>query len=313
MTWTTILYHPTVADRFAAALKEAGHTDPVVIARNREELIELLPQAQVAFTWGIPPGVLAEHGQHLLWLQNMGAGIDSLLAEPLPPNLIITRVIDHFGPMMSEYVMAMLLAHTQRFRQAWQQQQDQVWKQYRTGTWEGKRLGIAGIGEIGQVTARYAKAFGMEVWGLARTPGARPHIDRVFTTDERLAFCAGLDALVLILPLTPETRGLFGAAEFAALPRGAYFINVGRGAVTDEQALIAALQSGHLSGAALDVFEQEPLPPGHPFWTMPNVTVTPHVSGITRPEGACRQFRENYKRLQAGKPLLGVVDLDRGY
>lgn len=313
MSWTTLLYNPVTADRYAAALAATGHTDPVLVARNEAELIEQLPKAQVAFTWSLPRGVLAKHGQHLIWLQNMGAGIDKLLSDTLPPNLIITRVIDHFGPMMSEYVMAMLLAQTQRFRQAWQQQQEQVWKQYRTGTWEGKRLGIAGIGEIGLVTARYAKAFGMEVRGLARTPGDRPNIDRVFTTEQRLEFCAGLDALVLILPLTPETRGLFGAAEFAALPKGAYFINVGRGAVADEQALIAALQSGHLSGAALDVFAEEPLPPGHPFWTLPNVTVTPHVSGITRPEGACRQFRENYLRLQAGKPLLGVVDRNRGY
>lgn len=313
MTWTTLLYQPKVADRYLAALREAGHTDPVLVATNEDELREHLPHAQVALTWGVPPGVLAEHGQHLIWLQNTGAGVDSLLLQPLPPNLIITRVIDHFGPMMSEYVIGMLLAHTQRFRRAWQQQHDRVWKQFRTGTWEGKRIGIAGIGEIGLVTAARAKAFGMEVWGLARTPGPRPNVDRVFTTEERLEFCRGLDALVIIMPLTPATRGLFGAAEFAALPEGAYFINVGRGAVADEQALIAALQSGHLSGAALDVFAQEPLPADHPFWTMPNVVVTPHVSGITQPEGACRQFRENYLRLQAGKPLLGLVDRERGY
>jgi glyoxylate/hydroxypyruvate reductase A len=177
------------------------------------------------------------------------------------------------------------------------------------GTLRGKRLGVAGAGSIGAEVARRGKVFGMEVWALARTARPLADVDRVFTQAEAAEFTAGVDFLVSSLPLTAETVGLI---DPLALKEGALLVNIGRGATIDEQRLLEAARSGRIH-AVLDVFAQEPLPAEHPFWSTPGITVTPHVSGPSVPEEVAEYFAANLRRYEAGQPLVGLVDRQRGY
>lgn len=153
----------------------------------------------------------------------------------------------------------------------------------------------------------------MRVVGLSRSGAPHPLAETVYPADQAEAFCAQCDVVVLVLPHTPATAGLFGARALAALPKGAILVNIGRGAVLDEAALLAALDTGRLRHAVLDVFATEPLPADHPLWRHPRVTITPHVSGPSLPEDVVEAFMANYRRYAAGEPLVGVVDRNRGH
>ncbi|HLO02083.1 MAG TPA: NAD(P)-dependent oxidoreductase, partial [Symbiobacteriaceae bacterium] len=177
-----------------------------------------------------------------------------------------------------------------------------------------KRLGVAGIGSIGQGVARRAAALGLHVVGLGRRGRADGSLFKAtYTPDRLLEFCRGLDFLAITLPLTPETEGLFGAEALAALNPGALVLNAGRGRVVQEEALLGALRGGHLGGAVLDVFATEPLPPTHPLWREPGVTITPHIAGPSVPVEVADYFMQNYARFTGGAPLTGEIDRTRGY
>lgn len=182
-------------------------------------------------------------------------------------------------------------------------------------TLRGKTLGIFGLGAIGERVAAIAAPFGLRVIGLERTPRPVAGVSEVFGPEQLPAFLAQSELLVNILPLTAATRGWIGARELAQLPRGAFFVNVGRGATVDTDALVEALRSGQLAGAGLDVTEPEPLPPDHPLWKLPHVLITPHYSGA-QPDYFSHLgelFIENLRRYVAGEPLLNVVDKRAGY
>ncbi|MBP2018198.1 glyoxylate/hydroxypyruvate reductase A [Symbiobacterium terraclitae] len=297
----------TYADQLARLLpSSAGYR--IFPCTSREEAARAVGEAEIIFCWRFPTDLFRE-ARRLRWVQAMGAGVEDLVIAPLPDTVLVTRVVGLFGVPMSEYVFAHMLAHAQRLQRQYAQQADRLWKPFMAGRLAGARLGIAGVGSIGLAMAARGKAFGMEVWGLARTPGDRPHVDRLFTPDQVRAFTAGVDYLVSTLPDTPECRGLI---DPEAMKEGAVLINVGRGATIDEDAILRAVRSGRIH-AVLDVFRQEPLPPDHPFWTEPNITVTPHLSGLTRPAEAVEYFVANLGRFERGEPLVGVVDRDRGY
>jgi len=170
-----------------------------------------------------------------------------------------------------------------------------------------------GLGTIGQDTAAKFAALGFPTAGWSRTAKTLPGIETFHGADGLAAFLARTDILVAVVPLTRETQGILNAKTFAALPKGAYLINMARGAHVVDADLLAALDSGHLSGAALDVFNTEPLPADHPYWTHPKVYVTPHVAGSTNPRTAAPGVIENIKRLRAGQPLINTVDPKTGY
>jgi phosphoglycerate dehydrogenase-like enzyme len=186
----------------------------------------------------------------------------------------------------------------------------------RLGELEGATLGVIGVGAIGAKLAEKARGVGMRVLGLRRDPArACPNVEHMFGPDGLHALLAQADWVAITAALTPETQGLFGAAELAAMKPGAYLINIGRGAIVDEQALIAALRDGGIGGAGLDVFEHEPLPDDSPLWTLKNVIVTPHFAGAT-PHYAERVtdiFVDNLARYRRGEPLRNVVDKARAY
>jgi phosphoglycerate dehydrogenase-like enzyme len=177
----------------------------------------------------------------------------------------------------------------------------------------GKTIGLLGVGSIGAEVARTAKFFGMTVRGYTRSSEDCEFVDEYFHSGDLLKFANGLDYLVAILPNTKETRKLVDAELLSALPPHFVFINVGRGSAVDESALANALEKDKLAGAVLDVFEQEPLPQEHPFWTTKNLQITYHTSAPSFPEDIAKVFIENYRLYIEGKPLKYQVDFERGY
>ena len=249
----------------------------------------------------------------LRWVQATYAGVEPLLDPSLRRNYLLTNARGVFGGLMSEYVFGYLLQHERRMVQRHQAQQERRWDASVTGTLRGKTLGLLGVGSIGSVLAATARHFGMTVRGYTRQSESCPDMDAWYHGSGLLDFASGLDFLVGVLPNTKETRRIVDASLLSRLPAHAVFVNVGRGSTVDESALATALQTGKLAAAVLDVFEQEPLSPGHIFWHTPNLLMTFHTSAPSIPADLARLFIENYRRYAAGQSPLHAVDFEKGY
>ena len=244
----------------------------------------------------------------------MNAGVEELVAAgEIPPSVTITRVIEQFGKPIAEYVFAEYLAHVRELERTRTGQRERRWDHFVAGTLEGKTLGVAGLGSIGREIVRKGRAFDMRVFGSSRTGVAAGIVDRHFGPDEWPEFAAAVDVLVLTLPRTAETEGVIGRSVLGAMRPNAVLINVGRGALLDEDALVEFVRAGRIGGAILDVFQHEPLPADSPLWSTPNIIVTPHISGPSTVDGVSQFFLANVQRYLAGEPLQGVVDRARGY
>jgi len=214
---------------------------------------------------------------------------------------------------MSEYAIYWALRHHRDIDKYAESQRARQWKPLDFVDTIHRRIGVMGLGTIGQDTAGKFAALGFPTAGWSRTAKSLPGIETFHGKDGFATFLARTDILVDVLPLTRDTRGILDAAAFAQLPKGAYFINMARGGHVVDEALLAALDSGHLAGAALDVFNTEPLPTDHRYWTHPRVHVTPHIAGATNPRTASPGIIENIKRLRSGRALINRVDPKTGY
>ncbi len=250
---------------------------------------------------------------NLRWVQSTYAGVEPLLDPALRRDYLLTNARGVFGELMSEYVFGYLLLHERRMFARYKAQLEQRWDMSVTGTLRGKTMGLLGVGSIGAVLAKTARHFGMTVRGYTRESESCPDVNVYYHGEQLLDFTAGLDYLVSVLPNTRETVRIVDANLLERLPPRAVFINVGRGSAVDEPALVDALRSGRLAEAVLDVFEQEPLPAGHPFWHTPNLLMTFHTSAPSIPIDLARLFIENYRRYAEGKNPLYIVDFDKGY
>ncbi|MDT0630442.1 D-2-hydroxyacid dehydrogenase [Rubrivirga sp. S365] len=258
----------------------------------------------------------------LRWIQSWSAGLDWLLegGADVPAGLLVTSASGVHAVPIAEHVFALLLALGRRLPAHVIGQRAGRWNpDAAEGTFEleGRRVVLLGVGEIGARVARLASAFGMFVTAVQHHADGSdvPGVDRTVTNDGLLDVLPETDVLVMSLPLTDATRGMVGAGAFAALPARAVLVNVGRGETVDQGALVAALESGRLAAAGLDVFEDEPLPDDSPLWAMENVVVTPHVAGQA-PHYADRAlaiFLDNLGRYRRGQPLANAVDLEAGY
>ena len=246
------------------------------------------------------------------WVQSSWAGVTPLLAVDRR-DYVLTGVKDVFGPQMSEYVLAYLLAHELKILERRAAQRDRRWFTALSGTLQGKRLCIMGTGSIGRHIATTARKFGMSATGLSRAGTPLPEFDRILPVAELHEFLARADYLVSTLPQTPATDGLLDAAALAELPAHAYFINVGRSNVVVDEALASALRDNRLAGAALDVFDEEPLPPDSPLWDTPNLSITAHIAAVSHPLLIVPIFVDNYRRYVEGQPMKHLVDFDAGY
>ncbi|NDH61695.1 MAG: glyoxylate/hydroxypyruvate reductase A [Alphaproteobacteria bacterium] len=269
---------------------------------------------EVALAWKPPAGLIASF-PNIRLIVSLGMGVDHLLAEDeLPAGVPIVRIMDDgLVGQMSEYAIYWALRHHRDIDKYAASQRTKQWKPEEFVDTLHRRVGILGLGTIGQDTAAKFAALGFPTAGWSRTQKTLPGIETFHGPDGFKRLLARSDILIDVLPLTRDTRGLLDAAAFAALPKGAYFINMARGGHVVDEALLAALDSGHLSGATLDVFNQEPLPPEHRYWTHPKVHVTPHVAGATNPRTASPGVIENIKRRRTGQTLIHTVDPKSGY
>ena len=289
-------------------------------AREPQLKVEIWPEIgdpgsiEFALVWKHPPGILAGF-PNLRCISSLGAGVDALLEDrELPSGVPLVRIVDEgLKQSMAEYVCLGALDYFRQFEQYRQQQAACIWQARPVRHISAMRVGILGLGELGSHVAGRLAAIGFAVHGWSRTRKSSAGIPS-YCGDEGLAtFLAACDILVCLLPLTPATRGILDARLFRQLPAGAYVINVARGEHLVEPDLLAAIDSGRLSGALLDVFRQEPLPQDHPFWPHPRIRITPHIASITNPDSAVLQVLENYHRALSGRPLLNRVDPQRGY
>lgn len=264
--------------------------------------------------FGEPDMIAAVIGEMpaVAWVQSTWAGVTPLV-EHLRRDYVLTGVRDVFGPQMAEYVIGYLLAHELRVLERAAAQSRRAWDTTPSGRLQGKCLGIMGTGSIGRHIAQAAAAFDVQVSGLSRTGATTEGFAAVYPASQLHTFLKGLDYLVSTLPQTAATGNLLNRSALAKLSRHACFINVGRGNVIEDDALIDALQNGRLAGAVLDVFDNEPLPQGDPLWDAPNLRITGHIAALSHPALIAPIFIDNYRRYVDGRPLRHVVDFAAGY
>lgn len=309
--------------RFVDELRREFPQHAFLDAWDRDTIRRLLPEADAAFTPYVDRDVFPRAAR-LRWIQAVAVGVGSLLyPEMVASPVVITNARGIRARAMAEHIIGVSLALARKLHVAVRRQAERVWAQTElegSGAIRllaGRRLGVVGLGAIGTETAALAAAFGMRVSAIRRRV-EQPLPDGVeeVLPPERLHDLLGRsDVVVLSPPLTSATRGLIGRAELAVMKPDAFLVNIGRGRLVDDEALVAALRSGRLGGAALDVFAREPLDPASPYWDLPNTIVTPHTSGAMEDYWTplVALFSENLRRLEDGRPLLNVVDKHAGY
>lgn len=270
--------------------------------------------ADYALVWKPPAQMLPALGR-VKAVFNLGAGVDALPdLSSLPREVPLVRLTDAgMATQMGEYVCHAVLHRFREFDAYAEQQRQREWRPRPRLPKSEFCIGILGSGVLGAAVAGALASFGFPLRTWSRMPTHAHGVVTYSGLRELDEFLSGLRVLICLLPLTGETRNLLDRSRLSRLPRGAYVVNVSRGAIVDDDDLLALLDSDHLAGATLDVFRDEPLPPGHRFWHHPRVTLTPHVSAITLVEDSVAQIAAKIERLEAGLPIAGVVDRDRGY
>jgi len=269
---------------------------------------------EIALAWKPKPGLLASL-KNLKLIVSLGMGVDHLLADDrLPHGVPIVRIMDEgLVGQMSEYAIFWTLWHHRDIAKYAASQRARQWKPEEFVDTLHRPVGVMGLGSIGQDTAVKLAMLGFPTLGWSRTAKTLPGVETFHGRDSLPTFLSRCSILVNVLPLTRETRGLLDKTLFAALPRGAFLINMGRGAHVVDDDLLAALDSGHLAGAALDVFDTEPLPTTHVFWFHPQITVWPHAAAQTDLRSAAAVVAANVEAVRRGEPAAHRVDRSRGY
>ncbi len=309
MSQHTILVLNNPAARNLAVLDELEGSPRIVAGDTPEAFARAAAEADVMLVGGVKRALVEQvfaMAPNLRWIHSQWAGLDGLMFPALAQSSIpLTNGAGVFAEALGEFAIAAMLWFAKDLDRMRRQQAEGRWQEFDVQMLHGARLGIVGLGGIGKAVARRALALGMRVHGLGRK----------HSRDELESVLRESDYLLLSAPLTPETRGMIGAREFAMMKPGSVLLNLGRGAVADEAALLAALQSGPIRGAALDVYHVEPLPAGHPLWSMNNVLLSPHTADHTATwlEEATRFFVRNYARYIKGEPLENLVDKQAGY
>jgi phosphoglycerate dehydrogenase-like enzyme len=305
------------------ALRERFPHLTFIHATSPEQRADALQHCDAAYTWILNAGELAQ-APKLRWVHTSAVAVETLcLPELFARGIAVSNTRGVQAVPIAEHVFAVVLALAKQLPFVIENQQQARWAQNQLIgerlPWliKGRTLGLVGVGTIGSEIAKRAEAFGMRVIALRRRPGygVIGHVERVYGREELEDFLGQCYVLVIAAPLTPETHSLIGAAQFAQLPKGAIVVNVGRARIIDTDALIASLQAGHLGGASLDVFPQEPLPPDHPLWKTRNVILTPHTSGFRQGhwDEVVQLFGDNIERWLRGQPLKFRVEPDLGY
>jgi phosphoglycerate dehydrogenase-like enzyme len=304
-------------------LGELDQSADVVVGNTTHAFEKAAADAEVIFNWSGSLSLIREVfllSPRVRWVHSRSAGLErTLFPELIASDVVMTNGSGVFSPSLGEFALAAILYFAKDFRRMIRNQMAGVWEPFDVLPISGKTIGIVGYGDIGRAVAARARPLGMNVLAMKRHVSTQtssdPLVGHIYTPNERIAMLSRCDYIVVAAPLNAETRGLIGAAEFAAMKPGAVIINVGRGPVIEENAMIKALSEGTIKGAALDVFDEEPLPEGHPFYEMENVLLCPHCADHTPDwlDNAMRFFITQFERFRSGETLLNVVDKKLGY
>jgi glyoxylate/hydroxypyruvate reductase A len=309
-----LFFYPRFIEEYRALLAKEIPEAEFMICTNREEMERFAPEAEIALVGMTFPQEFFQKMPKLEWVQALAAGVESYIQNAGQfKNIPVCRITGAFGKYMSEYVLAYVLYFCQNIPRALKAQREKRWDPYRMEFIHQKTLGVMGLGHIGQAVAKMAKNSGMRVvsWDMVRA--AAHFVDRQFSSQEMPAFLKEADFVVLTLPATPATKNLVNRDFFRAMKKTSYLINICRGAIVDEEALVEALTSGEIAGAVIDALKEEPLPEKSPLWDCPNLIVTSHISGPSLPGDMVGIFKENFRRFLRKEPLIGLIDFSRGF
>ncbi len=305
----TLLVLENPAARHLILLDKLPEDTHIAVSGSVEGLANAAPEADVLLVGGVPRQLVEEIWQlapRLRWVHSMWAGMDALLFPALvESDVVLTNGRGVFARTLAEFALSGMLWFAKDIRRMRRQQRERRWEKFLVTELRGKRLGIVGMGSIGRATAELAMAFGMEVRGIGRGH-SRGEFEEVLGSS---------DYLLISAPLTEETRGMVGEPELRLMKREAVLLNLGRGPVVVEESLLRALSEERIRGAVLDVYDQEPLPAGHPLWSLENVLLSPHCADNTATwlNEAMQFFVENYHRYSQGEELRNIVDKRLGY
>ncbi|MEZ4935652.1 MAG: glyoxylate/hydroxypyruvate reductase A [Saprospiraceae bacterium] len=305
-----IICHERFAKNWAKSFKEKLPETDVHIYPDVPS-----PEAiQFAAVWKAPAGVLSEF-PNLKAVQSLGAGVEHIFDfQKINKQTPVARIIDpQLSEDMWEYILMLVLNYLKNTPIYFQQQLKKEWKQWRYKTIKETTVSILGLGKIGGHVAGKFSQIGFNVQGWSNSEKNIKGVKSFFGKNGFNEILNTTDILINILPLTPDTTGILNKTNLSKLKKGAYLINVGRGGHLIDTDLLELIDAGHLSGAALDVFQEEPLPGNHPFWEHPKITVMPHVAGLTNPATAVSQIIENYERMKRGEELMNVVSRGKRY
>lgn len=304
-------------------LEELPPETSIAVGKTAEAFERAAPDATVIFSWSLSGKLLREvfHiSPRVRWIHTRAAGLDNLLfPELIASPAVLTNGSGVFSQSLGEFALGSILYFAKDFRRMIRNQIEGRWVPFDVVEVSGQTVGIVGYGDIGRAIATRVRAMGMRVLGMTRRGpllyNTDPLVNQIFAPANRIQMISQCDYIVVAAPLTPETRGLIGEAEFAAMKPDAVVINVGRGPVIDEGALIRALSEKRIKGAALDVFDSEPLPPDHSFFRLENVLLSPHCADHTPDwlDAAMRFFLDNFERYRKREPLLNIVEKQLGY
>jgi phosphoglycerate dehydrogenase-like enzyme len=309
----------SVPEEYLARVRSIAAEYTVLVTRDRQEIEGYLDSIEIVF--GSPPRDLLEKAPNLRWIQQWGAGADWLLRHPelADKDFILTSASGVHAVPIAEHLLAFMLCFGRGFHKALRWQGQHHWQKVAQGDLfelPGKTALVVGVGAIGAHFATLASALGVEVVGLRRDPSrSAPGVARMVGPEALRSELPRADFVVITVPLTPETRGMFGEEELRLMKQDGYLLNIGRGGTVDEEALVRALRDGRIAGAGLDVFETEPLPADSPLWDMEQVIITSHYSGLTPryEERVFGIFIPNLERYLAGERMENVVDRGLGY
>jgi phosphoglycerate dehydrogenase-like enzyme len=301
-------------------IERIGDAVDLRFSNSASQLESALSGAEILLSWDFRAGELRDawhRADRLRWIHWAAAGVDAaLFPELVTSDVVLTNSQGVFDRAMAEYVLGVVIAFAKRLPESLALQSQRSWKYRLTERIEGRRALVVGAGSIGRQIAQLLRAAGLQVTGIGtRARDGDPDFGRIHPVSELADWLPQAHYVIAVTPLTDATRGLFGAREFHAMKPTARFINVGRGEVVQEAALVDALRQGEIAGAALDVFETEPLPADNPLWSMPQVIISPHMSGDfeEHPQALSDLFVENFRRYRESEPLLNVVDKSLGY
>jgi phosphoglycerate dehydrogenase-like enzyme len=311
MTNHRLLIYHTDAKLYGEILSKRLPKLEICSTSQPEEAVDFIEEAEIILTWKIPDELLKK-AKSLKWFASLGAGTEHLVKNPHLPGSITFTKVTVYGEMMAEFVFAYILYFARDLSKYFLDQRQKIWEQRRPERLRGKTLGILGLGSVGKEIAKRGKQFGMSVLGVKRNPESVENVDKVFGPKDLEKMIPLVNYLIVALPLTPETNHFIGEKELSLLKEGTTLINIGRGKTIDERALTLALKNRKIK-AILDVFEEEPLSKESELWSLENLIITPHVSGINLPEEICEEFIRNYERWVRGEPLVGLVDREKGY